>query len=180
MPGKTPSAWNTPAFLAPRSLRPWLTGRDSLTARLIRHHGRIRVTVLQQKTGQPLFDEIAAASLPGRHQSLIREVLLLSDAGPMVFAHSVTGAGALRGELGLIRRQGNKPLGATLFANPRVQRSRLQLTRLRPSHPLWQKAQRHLTTLPAILWARRSSFRLAGTCLLVTEVFLPGHLESLS
>lgn len=180
MPVNTHRAWNTPAFQAPRRLRSWLTSRDSLTARLVRQHGSIRVQVLRQSMGMPNRDEVVAAGLRRRHLALIREVLLMREQQPVVFAHTVAGRGALRGEFGMIRRQGATPLGATLFANPRVQRSRLHTTRLRRSHPLWNGMRTNLPELPQTLWARRSSFRLGRTCLLVTEVFLPAHLDALS
>ena len=90
-----------------------------------------------------------------------------------MFAHSVLPRGSLRGAWNGLGRLGNKPLGATLFANPKVKRTPLSYKKLTPNHALYQHAIQYLTQKPSYLWARRSIFSLNCANIMVTEVFLP-------
>lgn len=171
--------WLQPACRAPRPLRPWLTDRGSLTARLAARNPTLSVRLLHQGWALPHRDELRAAGLPRRTISLCREVLLQAHAQlPLVFAHSVAGRAALRQGFGLLRRQGNRSLGSMLFAKPTVQRSALSWARLSPQHPLWRQVVTATGPQPRRLWARRSTFHLGRASLLVTEVFLPSLLIS--
>jgi chorismate--pyruvate lyase len=80
---------------------------------------------------------------------------------------------SLRGAWNGLGRLGNKPLGATLFANPKVKRTPLSYKKLTSNHALYQHAVQHLTDKPSYLWARRSIFSLSCANIMVTEVFLP-------
>jgi chorismate--pyruvate lyase len=113
---------------------------------------------------------------PGE-QALLREVYLYCGERPLVFAHSVVSRTGLRGAWQSLGRLGNRPLGAALFANPRVRRMPLQFRKLDPQHELFRRAARVLAERPRRLWARRSVFCLRGKSLLVTEVFLPDILK---
>jgi len=104
----------------------------------------------------------------------IREVLLYGNGRPVVFAHSVLPRRSLQGEWRSLGRLGNKPLGAVLFANPKVKRTPLSYKKLTANHDLYQAALRYAAGRPEYLWARRSIFSLNCASILVTEVFLPG------
>lgn len=106
-----------------------------------------------------------------------REVFLYCGDRPVVFAHSVLPLASLRGAWAKLGKLGNRPLGATLFANPCVRRAPLEYKRLNQRHPLYQRACARLDRPPTYLWARRSLFALHGRRILVTEVFLPAILE---
>ena len=69
-----------------------------------------------------------------------------------------------------------RPLGAALFADPRVARQSLRFRQVRRGHELYDAARRRLDVDSAVLWARRSLFVFRGSRLLVTEVFLPAIL----
>lgn len=179
--------WRHPAYQAPRPLRSWLTGRGSLTARLQACYPAFHVQLLRSGFARPWPDEC----LPGSRRTIgfRRDVVLRGNNQACVFAHSFAPRAALRQGFHGLARQGSRPLGATLFANPRVKRSPLGFARLNRHHPLWQAAAHHLGALPPQLWARRSCFVLhgvshdtgrKGTCLRVTEVFLPHHTGNLS
>jgi len=165
--------WRHPVYAAPRALRPWLTERGSLTARLIGHHPCFRVKVLKQGMALPHHDELQPLTLPRRAQALGREVLLLSGETALVYAHSVVPRSALRSGFRMLNRQGARSLGATLFANPRIWRGTLMFAKIDRRHPLWCRANAAVGSLPPHLWARRSCFLLGRARLLVTEVFLP-------
>jgi chorismate--pyruvate lyase len=96
---------------------------------------------------------------------------------PVVFAHSVLPRASLRGAWNGLGRLGNKPLGATLFANQVVKRTPLEYKKLPKHHPISIRVAAHMQTSPKALWARRSIFSLNCARILVTEVFLPQLLK---
>lgn len=103
----------------------------------------------------------------------VRDVLLTGGGHIRVFAHSVLPRSSLHGDWCGITRLGTKPLGETLFTDPRIRRLGLTMRRLDARHPLYRAARRHTGITAQHLWARRSVFCLNGHPLLVTEVFLP-------
>ncbi len=169
--------WQTCLPAPPHRLRHWLAARGSLTARLRARSGSFQVVTLKQRLARPASDEAALIGLPVHRLALVREVALLCDGRPVVFAHSVLPVAALRRSWRFVVGLGNRPLGEVLFSNPRIRRAPLRFRQLDWHHPLYQPAARLLPAAPARLWARRSLFRLSGSPLLVTEVFLPDVLE---
>ena len=103
----------------------------------------------------------------------VREVLLMCDQHPVVFAHSVLPRPGLRGGWNGITRLGARPLGEALFNHPRIRREALAYRQIDARHPLFRAVRRNHAFSTRVLWARRSVFRLNGHPLLVTEVFLP-------
>ena len=196
--GPGPSRWHrvVPARLAERR---WLTGEGSLTQRLREASATFGVLRLAQHRGGACHDELpcirpaarsgaaggakvgAAAGRPratARPRTVLsREVLLLCDGLPTVWAHSVIDAAALRGRWRWLAGLGNRPLGEALFRDPQVQRGPLSFRRLRAPDPRYLGAAAELSarglSVPRALWARRSVFVAGGRQLLVTEVFLP-------
>lgn len=160
------------APVAAGALRHWLTDRGSLTARLAHHAGPVRVELLFQGLRRANRDE---SFLFGSSTArvLVREVLLLGGTTPLVFAHTVLAPGALRGAWRRITALGSRPLGAALFADPRIERFPLHQKKLPRSHPLHRRAAARLGRALPPLWARRSIFAAAGSPILVSEVFLP-------
>lgn len=171
--------WLSAPPRATHPLHPWLTNRGSLTARLMAHSHAFRVLPLRQRLAKVNQDEAELLQLPSQQLALVREVLLLCDEQPAVFAHSIIGSDELRRTWRFVARLGNRPLGAVLFADPRIQRQPLHYKSLDARHPLYRGAAEHLPQVPPRLWARRSLFTLNHAPLLVTEVFLP-HVTDLS
>lgn len=159
---------------APDYLHPWLADPASLTARIIARCAEFRVRVLREGRARPCADERLLIDLPAGRCAWTREVLLLADDEPVVFAHSVLAPRDLTGAWHMARAIGSRPLGAALFADPGICRGPLQCARLAATHPLHRHAVAALGPLPAPLWARRSRFCRNARPLLVTEVFLPG------
>lgn len=151
----------------------WLTDNGSLTARLQKKYQTFSVRPLTVKYVKPIQDEAALLHLHIGKAALVREVLLFGNGAPVVFAHSVLPRGSLRGLWHGLGRLGTKPLGATLFANPRVKRTPLSYKKLSSNHALYRQAAKHLSKMPPYLWARRSIFSLSCANIMVTEVFLP-------
>ena len=164
--------WLKKPILA-RVLQSWLIDNGSLTARLQLHYSHFAVKPVAVKYAKPIANESALLHLPAYKTTLIREVLLMGNNQPVVFAHSVLPRASLRGSWNGLGRLGNKPLGATLFANQKVKRMPLSYKKLSPHHKLFQRATAHLSIKPTYLWARRSIFSLNCAKILVTEIFLP-------
>ena len=159
-------------------LQLWLIDNGSLTARLQQRFSTFAVKPVAVKYGKLTQDEAAFLLQPNYQNALIREVLLIGDNQPVVFAHSILPRASLRGAWNGLSRLGTKPLGAALFANQKVKRTALSYKKLTPIHALYQHATRHLTQSsevrrPPYLWARCSIFSLSCANIMVTEVFLP-------
>lgn len=153
--------------------RYWLIDNGSLTRRLQLRCQDFRVKPARLYNAKPQADEALLLNLPSQQRALLREVYLYCSDKPVVFAYSVLPHKSLRGDWQGLGRLGNKPLGATLFANPKVVRTVLEFKKLSNHHALYRRAIAHLDTKPQALWARRSIFSLDGAMILVTEVFLP-------
>lgn len=165
--------WLAHAFRTPRLLRKGLSDRGSLTRRLQAHYADFSVQLLAHGLERPFRDEIQALGLRPGTRAYVRNVLLIGNGEARVFAHSVLPRAALRGGWNGISRLGSKPLGASLFSNPRIRRLGLTLRRIDVRHPLYRAACAHTGITPRYLWARRSVFCLNGYPLMVSEVFLP-------
>lgn len=164
----------SPKVVGHVALRPWLQERGSLTARLRQQYPDFSVRVLSQGWKKPNVDELALMRLPTGTRAWVREVMLMGQGQPQVFAHSVIARKDLRGTWCQLRKIGRVPLGAALFANARVTRGQLHYCKLTARHPLHQALQGYFPIRPhEVLWARRSLFGLRYHRLLVTEVFLP-------
>lgn len=169
--------WKTHPALAgaPLFLHPWLIDPGSLTARIVARCKQFQVRVLCEERALPFSDERKLIGLPAGRHAWVREVLLIADGIPVVFAHSVLAPRDLRGAWHMAQAIGSRPLGAALFADPGIQRGPLSAARLTAAvHPLHRHACAALGKVLPTLWARRSRFCRLDRPLLVTEVFLPG------
>lgn len=164
---------------APRPLRGWLTDTMSLTTKLMQHSDRFRVRKLKQGRGFCLSDEWAAVALSRRTHVQEREVLLMCDDRPVVYAHTVVPLDATTSDWPFFGRLGERSLGTTLFGDPRVRRGQMQYARLHAQHPLVRRAlaSAGCSTAGAPLFARRCLYKRRNGFLLVTELFLPSVLE---
>jgi chorismate lyase len=157
--------------------RRWLIDDGSLTARLKARYKDFAVRPVLLKNAKAFTDESALLGLKANQHALIREVLLMGGNQPVVFAHSVLPHASLRGAWKRFGKLGNKPLGAALFANPKVKRTPLEYKKLSACNPISMRVAEHLKTSPKALWARRSIFSLNCAKILVTEVFLEQLLK---
>jgi len=151
----------------------WLLETGSLTARLQKRYRGFSVKPLIVKIAKASRDDAGLLGLAANSMVIRREVFLFGDNQPVVFAQSILPRKSLHGDWRNLGKLGNRPLGATLFANPKVRRTPLTYKKLSANHALYQSATRYLTEKPAFLWARRSVFSLACASIIVTEVFLP-------
>jgi chorismate--pyruvate lyase len=180
--------WNgkADAFPPDPRMRCWLQAEGSLTSRL-RAHGQVQVLVQQQGAAALWAPEQADL---GQHCGYVREVVLLLNGRPAVWARSATSLRASAGPWRAMRGLGTRPLAELLFAARHVERDRLHALQL----PKGGRMQRHLgaqwqslaqstplNTLHSAVprWSRSSVFWHNGHALRVMEAFSP-WLASLS
>jgi len=173
----TRDRWIKKPFLS-RQYHAWLIDTGSLTARLQYNYSNFSVVSTRLVQARPYPSEASALKIAAARLALIREVQLCENNHTLVFAHSVLPSKCLRGEWHNLGRLGNKPLGATLFANHHVKRTPFRYKKVFSNHPLYQAAVNGLRHQPTFLWARRSIFSLKCNSIMVTEVFLPALLKS--
>ncbi|MBU3694808.1 MAG: chorismate lyase [Rhodocyclaceae bacterium] len=160
---------------APAGLVPWLTDHDSLTAAVRVRCGDFRVEVLRQGLDRALPDEAALLGVRPGTRVWVREVALMADGVPWVWARSVARRSDLRTAWRDLAGLGNRSLGAALFADPLVGRGKLLVRPLSRRDPRGRAALLRFGAPPAAtLWARRSLFCRGQGHILVTEVFEPG------
>jgi len=169
----------------PMVMGDWLFDSGSLTSRLQQacsssEAGGFAVRVLSQHRCRPLRDERQLLAMPEHEFALVRQVQLLCEGQPWVFARTVVPLRSLTGRGRRLACLGNRPLGAMLFADKSVRRNRLQVARLVAGGDIFESAINGLPSIPDEIWGRRSLFYFAGRPLLVNEVFLPdvGHCRS--
>lgn len=155
----------------PANVLSWLIDKNSLTARLQRQFGAgsFQVKVIDESnTFATLADAIALGIKPGIRLR-VRQVHLLVNKVPVVYARSLIPVTSLTGRLGRLHFQGNKSLGAALFADPAIKRGSIQV------------ALSNGCDIPAagsgLVWGRRSVFSLFDCPLLVSEFYLPTLIE---
>lgn len=163
----------------PLALRGWLTDNTSLTMKLIAHSTHFRVQKLRQQHSLCLADECGAVGLPRRSYIQEREVLLVCDGRPVVYAHTIVPLSSTALDWPFFGSLGERSLGSTLFGDPRVWQGRLHYARLQAQHPLVRRALKSINdnAIRFPLFARRCLYRRRKGQLLVTELFLPSVLE---
>lgn len=130
--------------------------------------------VLSQAWGTPSIDEAQLLGMPAKQRAIIRQVQLLCNGQPWIYARTVIPVTSLCGRLRRLAHLGTRPLGGMLFADPGMRRGTVQLARIRAGQALYAAATSRLQQQPPEIWGRRSVFRIADKPLLVSEVFLPG------
>lgn len=149
----------------------WLFSRELLTQQL-------RDLSQQQFAVQPLReyyaplreDECHALGIAPHSQGWIREVLLLGQQQPWVYARSVACQQQMQRSSFDLATLGNRSLGEHLFKQNAFQRLPIEVS---PFPLSWLPAQLNLAECSQPLWARRSCFAHAELQVLVAETFLP-------
>lgn len=124
-----------------------------------------------------MLSESRALGRPQQEIGLVRQVHLLCGDTPWVFARTVIPLPSLKGGLRRLTQLGNHSLGAVLFADPRLQRSPMEVARIEPRQRLYRRSRGTAIPDGNPVWGRRSVFHLQGNPLLVSEFFLPDLLS---
>ena len=172
-----------PRTTVPPALMSWLTDPSSLTARVKARCSEFGVQLLGQKLGRALRDEAVLLGLRAGERVWVREVLLIADGQPVVFARSLLPLENVRGAWHLFQGFGARPLGAALFCDPAITRAPLACSRLDARDARYHRAHALLSVrTPPVsaareLWGRRSLFCRHGRALMVSEFFLPAIFD---
>jgi len=142
----------------------WLTHAASLTARIRARSKHFAVRVVHQGPAQ--LHPAERRLLGGATVAHVREVLLLADGVPVVWARTVLPARALRGPWHFLGGLGARPLGERLFTDPAIARSRFAFL---PVGDLRASVQAPESPLAA----RRALLLRGGQVALLTEALLP-------
>ena len=163
----------------PPEWRSWLLDHASLTRRLQQQCGdSFRVKLLSLRLERPMLSEARALGRPHQEIALVRQVHLLCGDTPWVFARTVIPLPSFMGGLRRLTQLGNHSLGAVLFADPRLERSPIEVARIEPRQRLYRRSRGMAIPDGNPVWGRRSVFCLQGNSLLVSEFFLPELLHS--
>ena len=150
------------------ALRDWLTHADSLTARIRARSTRFSLRVVYQ--GHDRLLPVERRCLPGARFCHAREVLLLADGVPVVWARTVLPEASLRGAWRFLGRLGTRPLGERLFSDPRIRRSRFGFV---PVLRIGPQSRAALAAGADALAARCALLVRKGQAALLTEALLP-------
>jgi len=166
-------------FPSSRRMAAWLRIEGSLSARIASVSGRLQVRVLRQGPVRLHPAEAARLRCPASAHAHGREVILVADGVPVVYARSVLQAVHARGTWKAIRGLGNRALADLLFGLPAPQRSGFEFARFAPGsqiaagvHRRWREATGADWGRREV-WARCSVFTRRDAPLLVTECFAP-------
>ena len=162
----------------PSTVLDWLLDEASLTKRLQSVcRGRFRVRVLSQGWARPMVNEAQVLGLHPYKYAMVRQVELLCDETPWVYARTIIPRKTLKGRLRRLAHLQSQSLGAVLFASPTMRRGEVEIANILVNstvHKLFEDQGGHL---PESAWARRSVFHLYEKPLLVSEIFLPAMEE---
>ena len=154
----------------PINIRQWLTDKGSLTERLIKRYApyNIEVKVLEQTTTLTNLDQAKILNIRNGTRIKIREVNLMCQTKPLVYARSLIPETSMKGRLRRLKSQGQQSLGATLFSDPSMRRGKLELTKTLSQHLPNVKLPKNTA-----IWGRRRIFHVSNHPILVAEFFLP-------
>lgn len=159
----------------PSEMAGWLLDAGSLTSKLIAAcDGEFSVLPVSQQWGRPLRSEQQLLGIRKQEVALTRQVLLLCNNSPWVFARTLIPASSFRGRARRLAYLKSKPLGAVLFSDPHTVRETMEIAHFHKQHLLHQYVNRYAGAIAEELWGRRTLFYFAGQPLLVNEIFLPG------
>lgn len=150
-------------------LRRLLNYRGSMTRLLKRRHDSMVIQLLKHQLDMPTHRECMQLGLPTKQRALIREIIMLCDDKPYLFARLIMPTKLLKGSYRRLYRLGTTPIGKLLFRDPSVTRSPFQLTQFQSDDTILKP----LSLAPSQCWGRESRFHLPYGDILMTEIYLP-------
>ncbi len=157
----------------PQDAKDWLFECDSLTKRLRAHCTDFRVRLDSETWQPPLSDEGKRFIDTDLDSPLIRQVYLMCDGKPWVFARSIIPETTIKSVTQELGELGTRPLGEILFTHPNMQRDAIEITLLQPSDYWHAETLKDYPTSVSKVCGRRSMYYLSGQPLLVQEFFTP-------
>ena len=161
--------------LPPPPFKDWLLSSSSLTKKLKAQCQHFEVKVLGEDTLSPFADEY-----PAQQQVWIREVLLVLDGVPWIFARTL-----IPGSLLEIKQQdflglGVRPLGELLYSKNEFTPGKIEVAHFEACSKIALLAASLDQDVNSELWGRRRYFEHAQEQLIVSEIFLPAAQKAIS
>lgn len=162
-----------------KSIQAWLKTPSSLTIKLRVLCPDLRVVVLSETMEIPLLNEREKLGMQADEQAWVRCVLLKCANKNWVYARTIIPNFIAKNPWYDVQYLGTKPLGEVLFENAGIWRSEFEFSSNKLDY--WpylvdNLANKDQLTRPG--FARRSLFKQQNASLLLTEVFLPGLVDS--
>ncbi|MFT6926870.1 MAG: chorismate--pyruvate lyase [Psychromonas sp.] len=161
----------TPATCS-KKLLDWLLDQNSLTIKLQALSGNFQVKVRQQVTVSRSKD-LLSSYFSDENKVLVREVLLICNNKPVVFAQTEIPFTTLTDQQAKLAEIGSDSLGTFLFQDPSMKRDKIEVAQFPVSSAVHQLCIDLNQEVDFPLWGRRSLFYVNNKPLLVSEVFLP-------
>ncbi len=160
------------------AIQSWLSTKGSLTARLRQQCPELKVQILSERLEVPLHNELLALQMQANEQAWVRCVLLQCEQQNWVYARTVIPNLNAQNPWESLQKLGDKPLGEVLFEMPTIQRTPFAFAKLPLQSWPYLKPSLAKDQHSKPSFARRSVFLQQQAPLLLTEVFLPGLLNS--
>lgn len=165
----TEVSWNTAISVISQHFtkanRHWLKNKKSTTHKMQKYCKTLEIVVLKHTWLSPTLAEIKFLKLKFRKRYLIREILMVADGTPWLYARAIIPREFMVGRLRRLQQLGKKPLGKILFHKLPISRSCYEYGLTISAYPL-----------PA----RRSFFKNEnGIKLWLQEIFLSDLLKFL-
>ena len=162
----------------PVHVQDWLFYPSSLTQQVYQCcGGDFRVQVISQRWERPILNESRRLMQSSNRLALVRQIYLLCNGQPWVFARTVIPKSTLRGAQHQLAHIGDKSLGSILFSDPTMRRDIIEITCMRNEQSVFNIATRSLIEKPNLIWGRRTVYYLSKKPLLVSEFFLPNIIK---
>lgn len=149
----------------------WLYDHNSLTKKLEARCTHFSVQIKQQINVVPSGH--LSKYFQDEEKVLVREVFLLCDDKPVVFAQTEIPFSTLFEHQAKLAEIGEQSLGKVLFQDPTMLRGQIEVSEFDNDSIFHQLANDLKQPVEHPLWARRSLFYLNNKPLLVSELFLP-------
>ena len=149
----------------------WLYDHNSLTKKLESQCLHFSVQVKQQVTVKP--NGLLSNYFQNEEKVLIREVFLLCDNQPVIFAQTEIPFSTLSEQQAELAEIGEQSLGKFLFQDPSMLRGQIEVSEFHKGSLFHNLSNDLKQPTEHSLWARRSLFYLNNKPLLVSELFLP-------
>ncbi|ABM05151.1 chorismate lyase [Psychromonas ingrahamii 37] len=154
------------------NLLDWLLDQNSLTRKLQALSADFKVKVRQQVTLSHSKD-LLSPYFSEENKVLVREVLLVCDNKPVVFAQTEIPFSTLTDQQAKLAEIGTDSLGTFLFQDPSMRRDKIEVAQFPVYSAVHQLCIDLNQEVDFPLWGRRSLFYVNNKPLLVSEVFLP-------
>ena len=166
--------WQTHLTDTQPQVKQWLLSTELLTQQL-RDLSNNQFAVQTLREDVLRTDECLALGLATGSLGWIREVILLGNNQPWVYARSVAPLQHMQHSTFDLTQIGNRSLGEALFKQNDFQRHPIEVTQFPCT---WLPKSLQLTDNCATIWARRSRFAHPALSVLVAEAFLPAFWQA--